>query len=34
MVLAIRDHWVIVTAVVALVGLAIWLWRTRSKASS
>lgn len=32
MVQAIRDQWLIVVAVVALVGLAVWLWRTRSKA--
>jgi hypothetical protein len=27
MVQAIRDQWVIVLAVVVLVGLVIWLWR-------
>jgi hypothetical protein len=34
MVQAIRDQWVIVVAVVVLVGLVVWLWTTRSKASS
>jgi hypothetical protein len=29
MVQAIRDQWVIVVAVVALIGLAVWLWMTR-----
>lgn len=29
MVQAIRDQWVIVVAVVVIVGLAVWLWRTR-----
>jgi hypothetical protein len=33
MVQAIRDQWVIVVAVVTLIGLGIWLWRTWSKAS-
>jgi hypothetical protein len=33
MVEAIRDQWMIVVAIVVLVGLAVWLWTTRSKAS-
>ena len=34
MVQAIRDQWAVVVAVIALVGLVVWLWRTRSKASA
>jgi hypothetical protein len=34
MVQAIRDQWVIVVAVVILVGLVVWLWTRRSKPSS
>jgi len=33
MVQAIRDQWAVIVAVIALVGLVVWLWRTRSKAS-
>jgi hypothetical protein len=33
MVEAIRDQWMIVVAIVVLVGLGVWLWTTRSKAS-
>jgi cbb3-type cytochrome oxidase subunit 3 len=32
MVQAIRDQWVIVLAVLVLVGIAYWLWTTRRKA--
>jgi hypothetical protein len=31
MVQAVRDQWVIVLAVVVLLGLAVWLWTTRSR---
>lgn len=31
MIQAVRDQWVIVVAVIVLVGLCVWLWRTRSK---
>jgi cbb3-type cytochrome oxidase subunit 3 len=31
MVQAIRDQWAVIVAVIALVGLVVWLWRTRSK---
>jgi hypothetical protein len=34
MVQAIRDQWVIVVAVVVLVGLVVWLWTVRSRGSS
>lgn len=34
MIQAIRDQWVIVVAIVVAVGLVVWLWATRSKASS
>jgi len=34
MVQAIRDQWVIVVAVVVLVGLIVWLWATRPKRSA
>jgi len=33
MVQAIRDQWAVIVAVIALVGLVVWLWRTRSKVS-
>jgi hypothetical protein len=33
MVQAIRDQWLIVVAVVALVALVVWLWTARSKGS-
>jgi hypothetical protein len=33
MVEAIRDQWMIVVAIVVLVGLGVWLWTTWSKAS-
>jgi hypothetical protein len=33
MVQAIRDQWMIVAAVIVVVGLIVWLWRTRSNAS-
>jgi hypothetical protein len=31
MVEAIRDQWIIVLAVIVLVGVCVWLWKTRSK---
>jgi FtsZ-interacting cell division protein ZipA len=34
MVQAIRDQWIIVVAVIVVVGLLVWLWTSRSKASS
>jgi hypothetical protein len=34
MVQAIRDQWLVIVAVVVLVGLAVWLWTTRSRRSS
>lgn len=34
MVQAIRDQWVIVVAVIVLVGLVVWLWRSQSKGGS
>jgi hypothetical protein len=33
MVQAIRDQWVIVVAIVVVLGLIVWLYATRSKAS-
>jgi hypothetical protein len=33
MVQAIRDQWAIIAAVLALVGLGTWLWRTRGPSS-
>lgn len=29
MVQAIRDQWVVVTAVVVVLALVVWLWRAR-----